>query len=118
MDGYIRSRPCLEEQRGRLLRRNSCRNPWVSLVNVRLSKSFSTTGGQAIEVIADLFNALNFFDGDWAVRRSTEGTRILRLVGYDAANGRGIYRFAARDPNLRDDEATRWRMKLGARYTF
>ena len=118
LDRYIRSRPCLAEQRGRLLRRNSCRNPWVSLVNVRLSKSFPTTGGQAIEVIADLFNALNFLDAEWAVRRSTEGTRILRLVGYDTASGRGIYQFAARDPNVRDDEATRWRMQLGARYTF
>jgi hypothetical protein len=47
-----------------------------------------------------------------------EDTRILTIVGYDAANGRGINRFSTQDPNIRDLEATRWRMQLGARYTF
>ena len=118
LDRYIRSRPCLREQRGELLRRNSCRNPWVSVVNARLSKIFPTTRGQSVELIADLFNVLNFLDGDWAVRRATLGTTILSLVGYDSANGRGIYDFIPRDPQVRDLEATRWRMQLGARYTF
>ena len=52
------------------------------------------------------------------VRRFIEDTRILRLVGYDATNGRGIYAFDTQDPNIRDHEATRWRMQFGARYTF
>jgi hypothetical protein len=118
LDRYIRSRPCLREQRGQLLRRNSCRDPWVSIMNARLSKVVPTTGGQSIELIADLFNVLNLFDRDWAVRRAIPDTRILELVGYDAVNGRGIYVFDTRDPNVRDNEATRWRMQLGARYTF
>src|SRR2546430_13647851 len=29
LDSLIESEPCLREQRGRILRRNSCRNPWV-----------------------------------------------------------------------------------------
>jgi hypothetical protein len=100
------------------MRRNSCRDPWVTLINVRLSKVFPTLGGQSVELIADLFNALNLLDGDWGIRRFTEGSRILELVGYDAARGRGVYNFASRDPNVRDLEASRWRMQLGARYTF
>ena len=118
LDSYIESRPCLREQRGQLLRRNSCRGPWVSLMDARFSKVIPTASGQSIELIADLFNVLNFIDGDWGVRRFIEDTRILRLVGYDAANGRGIYAFDTQDPNTRDHEATRWRMQLGARYTF
>jgi hypothetical protein len=115
---YIYTHSCLQEQRGRLLRRNSCRNPWVSVMNARVSKVFPTVRGQSVELIADLFNVLNFLDGDWAVRRSTNGTAILRLVGYDPVNQRGIYVFQARDANRRDLEATRWRMQIGARYTF
>jgi hypothetical protein len=115
---YIYTHSCLREQRGRLLRRNSCRNPWVSVMNARVSKVFPTVRGQSVELIADLFNVLNFLDGDWAVRRSTLGTAILRLVGYDAVNQRGIYVFQTRDANRRDLEATRWRMQLGVRYTF
>jgi hypothetical protein len=115
---YIYTQSCLREQRGRLLRRNSCRNPWVSVMNARLSKLFPTVRGQSVELIADLFNVLNFLDRDWAVRRGIGGTAILRMVGYDAVNQRGIYEFQTRDPNGRDLEATRWRMQLGARYTF
>ena len=118
LDRYIRRRPCLREQRGRLLRRNSCRDPWVSVMNARLSKVIPTTRGQSIELIADVFNVLNLLDGDWTVRRAIPDTRILELVGYDAVNGRGIYVFEIRDPNVRNHEATRWRMQLGARYTF
>jgi hypothetical protein len=118
LDSYIRSRPCLREQRGQLLQRNSCRDPWVSVMNARFSKVVPTARGQSIELIADLFNALNFLDGDWGVRRFIENTRLLTLVGYDAANGRGVYTFDTQDPNIRDTEATRWRMQLGARYTF
>jgi hypothetical protein len=118
LDAYIQSRSCLQSQRGQLMRRNSCRNHWVTLLNARLSKIFSTVQGQSIELIADFFNVLNLLDGDWGVRRGTAGTAILELVGYDEAKGRGIYNFSTRDPNRRDDEATRWRMQLGARYTF
>jgi hypothetical protein len=118
LDTYIRSRSCLQSQRGKLMRRNSCRDPWVTLMNARLSKVFPTVGGQSIELIADFFNVPNLLDGDWGVRRSTAGTAILGLVGYDATNGRGIYEFSRRDPNRRDAEASRWRMQMGARYTF
>jgi len=42
----------------------------------------------------------------------------LGLVGYDQANGRGIYTVLPVDRNARDIDATRWRMQLGARYAF
>jgi hypothetical protein len=87
-------------------------------MDARFSKVIPTASGQSIELIADLFNVLNLIDGDWGVRRFIEETRILTLVGYDAPNGRGIYKFNTQDPSVRDPEATRWRMQLGARYTF
>lgn len=118
LNSYIESHGCLQSQRGQLMRRNSCRNPWVSLMNARLSKVFPTVDGQSIELMADVFNVLNLLDGDWGVRREVAGTAILRLVGYDAANQRGIYRFQTRDTNARNDEAKRWRVQLGARYVF
>ena len=61
------------------------------------------------------------FDRDWGVQRagSLEGdAELLELVGYDEANGRGRYSFVPVDRNARDDGATRWRVQLGARYTF
>jgi hypothetical protein len=126
LDSLINATPCLRSQRGRLMRRNSCRDHWQTLLNARLSKLFPLPSGQSIELIADVFNLLNLFDRDWGVQRrmsvngSADGgdTRLLALVGYDQANGRGRYDVLRVDPNARNNDATRWRLQFGARYTF
>jgi hypothetical protein len=121
LNRYIESHSCLRRQRGQLLRRNSCRNPWVSLTNARLSKVIPTTRGQSIELIVDLFNVLNFLDADWGVTRGADvgfPPGILQLVGYDQTNQRGIYLFQGLDTKTVDPDATRWRLQLGTRYTF
>ncbi len=122
LDSLIRVQPCLSSQRGQIMRRNSCQGHWTTLLNARLSRAFGLGHGQAVELTADLFNALNLFDSDWGVRRgiaTLQGdAEILELVGYDQVNGRGIYSFLPVDRNVRDDGATRWSMQLGARYTF
>ena len=118
LNTFIESRSCLRAQRGRLVRRNSCRDPFRSLVNARVSKVFPTMRGQSFEVIVDVFNVLNLLNRDWGVSRTTSGISLLRLDGYDVAAQRGIYRFIPRDPRSRNTEATRWRIQLGGRYTF
>lgn len=69
-------------------------------------------------MIADLFNVLNLVDRDWGVQSRHSGTGLLRLVGYDQGNARGIYEVLRIDRNVRDNETTRWRLQLGARYSF
>ena len=66
LDEVIRSTPCLRAQRGQLVQRNSCRSGWNGRLDARLTKVLPTTGGQALELTADLFNVLNFIDRDWA----------------------------------------------------
>lgn len=118
LDGYIRAEPCLQKQRGRIMRRNSCREQWQTELNARLSSVIPTATGQSIELIADLFNVLNLFDRDWGVQRLHSGAQLLRLVGYDEVNGRGVYDMLRIDRSVRDEESTRWRLQLGARYSF
>lgn len=77
-----------------------------------------TATGQSIELIADLFNVLNLFDRDWGSQRLHSGAQLLQLVGYDEVNGRGVYDMLRIDRSVRDEEATRWRLQLGARYSF
>jgi hypothetical protein len=122
LDRRIRLEGCLSSQRGRILRRNSCHGHWATLLNARLSKMFGAEGGHSVELITDVFNLLNLVDRDWGVQRTAPAAlgdpEILELVGYDQANQRGIYNVIPVDRNTRDDGATRWRMQLGARYTF
>jgi hypothetical protein len=122
LDRIIRGEPCLRDQRGRLLQRNSCHNPWGHDVEARVAKRFPLADRRVLEVTADLFNVLNFLDGDWGLVRQTEAqgngnaVPLLRLVGYDAAHGRGIYQVV---PVFRQiDQGSRWSVQLGGTVFF
>jgi hypothetical protein len=45
LDRLIRGERCLNAQRGRLMRRNSCRGNWTTLLNARVSKVFGAGHG-------------------------------------------------------------------------
>ena len=114
----IDQEPCLRRQRGQLMRRNSCRNPWTNTTNARLSKVFPTIRGQSLELTLDVFNLLHLVDSDWGTVRFVDGTALLEQIGYDAANGRGVYRLLPPRRNALDLDASRWRLQLGARYSL
>jgi hypothetical protein len=128
LDHYIQAEGCLHAQRGRLLQRNSCRNPWINRLDARLTKVLPTVHGQSVQITADLFNLLNFIDHDWGQVQQTmeesggipNGNRVslVQLVGYDVANGRGIYHVLEPRRHELEVDGTRWRMQLSARYTF
>ena len=128
LDRFIRTERCLRAQRGRLMRRNSCRNPWTTRLDARLSETLPSVGGQSLELVADFLNVLNLLDGNWGrVRGAVEefgvpsiGNRVglLELVGYDAARGRGVYHVLGPRPREVLVEETRWRVRLGLRYGF
>ena len=121
LDTFIQSVRCLREQRGRILARNSCRNPWFGTLNARATKAFSTVGGQSLEVSADVYNVLNLIDARWGLSRYdglTFATPLLALRGYDATNGRGIYELRLPPRNQIEDLASRWQMELSVRYVF
>jgi len=121
LDSFVSEEPCLNRQRGRIMVRNSCRNAWFGTLNARLTKTFPTVAGQSIELTADMYNVLNVVNPGWGQSRVTTlnpSTPMVRLVGYDASAGRGIYRLQL--PGLRQiqDLASRWQMELSVRYVF
>ncbi len=121
LDSLITAIPCLRSQRGRLLRRNSCRNPWFGTLSARLRKTFPTSRGQALQASATLYNMLNLINRRWGLSRydaATFGYPLLNLRGYDVGAGRGLY--SLMDPPKRqiEDLPSRWQMELSVRYVF
>ena len=118
LDAFLGREGCLRGQRGTIMRRNSCRNPWVNHTSAKLSALLPAPGGHTMELSLQVFNVLHLVDRDWGVVRGVEHTSLLRLIGYDSALSRGIY--ALQIPRLKvvDVDASRWRMSLGARYSF
>ena len=127
LQAYIASQPCLRDNRGKILPRNACRNPWQNIFNARVAKTLHVgAGGRDVELIADVFNVLNLSNSNWGLIRETgtlsgagtENVALLRLRGTDAANGRNAYDVTLPGTNVVNVDASRWRMQLGARVTF
>jgi hypothetical protein len=120
LEEFIRSSECLREQRGTIMRRNSCRNPWRTSLDIRVSKSVPIGWGRRAELTADLFNVPNFLARDWGLVTEAspffvEEIPMLRLVGYDVGRDRGTYTLAL--PSLRNQSGN-WRMQIGMHYEF
>src|SRR3989475_821477 len=124
LNSYINNEPCLRDNRGRLLPRNSCRNPWQNYLNARLSWAIPTVSGHTLEITADMLNVLNFINSGWGLIRQVgtgfEEQNLIQQTGYDAANGRGIYALAIPTKNAvtLNSITARWVFQLGTRYTF
>jgi len=124
LNNYISGQSCLNNARGTLAARNTCRNPWTSFINFRLSKVFPTISGQAFEVNLDIFNLPNLLSSSWGVIHSTTGgfenMALLQQVGYSSALGRGIYTIVK--STIAGTNAiqlsTRYRLLLSGKYTF
>jgi hypothetical protein len=117
LNQFVQAQSCLRTQRGHIMRRNSCRGPGNTHTEARLAKLIPTFNGHLLELTLDVFNPLHLLDDDWGVVRGSED-RLLELVGYDDANGRGVYRWLGPRRGVVDEGATRWSMQLGARWSF
>ena len=129
LNAFISSEECLNENRGRIMRRNVCREPWQNRLDTRFTFRVPTINSQRAEISLDVINVLNLVNQDWGVIRgmSNATADLLELRGWDDANNRGIFRPTG---NLRLDHAgnadpfntffdnSRWRMQLGVRYAF
>ncbi len=121
LNAYIQGEPCLEKYRGALLQRNTCRNPWLNIMNMRITKGLPSLNGQRFELSVDIFNFLHLINHDWGVIRQTSGfeeANLLNAGGYDLVNNRFRYRLALPTKNAPSTTAQQWKVQLGLRYSF
>lgn len=117
LGSFLRTEPCLARQAGRLMERNSCRAPWWSETQARVARAIPL-GPRSLTLTLDVFNLLNLLSARWGQVRGLSDAQILRLAGYDATRGRGVYEFQLPDRRQIDIGASRWRMQLGATLKF
>jgi len=122
INAYIDGEACLREQRGRIMARNSCRNPAVITLDARLAKSITLGDVQRLEVGLDVFNVANLLDHDWGLARSTtakETVAFLAAPGWDASVNRPKYGLLPIGLPARrqvQPDPSRWKIQLGMRY--
>jgi hypothetical protein len=59
-ESFISEHECLNEQRGEIMERNSCRTPWSNKIDFSLRQSLPEIRGQRLTAQLDIFNFGNF----------------------------------------------------------
>lgn len=68
-ENFIQGNKCLRDQRGKIMTRNSCFNPWQNLLNVSLRQTLPEYRGNRVTAQLDVFNFLNLVNSNWGVNR-------------------------------------------------
>ena len=145
MNAFINSEEALDDARGSVIDRNTARAPWQHILDLRLSQTIQTFEGQKIEITANVENVLNLLDNDWGRVRTTSFNNLTawNFEGYvtpdevgttvngdriltedDVGKPRVTFEEETTREKLNDRQfntsniASRWRMRLGVRYTF
>jgi len=117
---FIESSDCLKKQRGSILLRNSCREPWsqTTIAGVRQNVAL---GSHGIEADLDLFNVLNLLNSHWGQVRAS-APRLLEHVGQTLGpqqTSQPVFRF---DVNRSEwttlPTESAFQLQLGIRYRF
>ena len=86
---------CLRENVGRIITRNACTQGLFTKLDMRVKWRGNFGSGQAIEVVADVFNVLNLINSDWSrnvgISQFGDARELVRLEGFDPITRNHIY---------------------------
>jgi hypothetical protein len=122
-NAFIDQQSCLSSQRGHLMARNSCRNPWTNFINARIAKTFPTISGQSFQLSLDIFNLPNLISSSWFQNKQTcfyEGCAAVNIIG-QAPSGESINSLNSSGVNYLNAISPSWnryRLLLSGSYTF
>lgn len=126
LNTFIEEDDYLSANRGSYAEKNGARTPWISQIDIRLAQSFAVKSGpktNRLEVSLDIFNFANLLNSSAGVIYSKPfGYQVIDFEGYDADGTTPLFSFDE-DQSGNDrfdifDRGSRWRMRLGVRYTF
>jgi outer membrane receptor protein involved in Fe transport len=67
---FISDNECLNEQRGRIMERNSCESPWRNRFDLQIRQSIPEFAGQRFSVQLDIINVGNLLNDEWGKERA------------------------------------------------
>jgi hypothetical protein len=120
------SRAGIDVYKGQVVDRNASGQPWVTQTDIAVRQNIPLPGRHGLQISLDIFNFWNMIDNESGlVRYINFGT--VSPVSYRGVSGEGqpIYelRNVVTDPENTDiftinDLKSRWRMRLGLRWSF
>jgi outer membrane receptor protein involved in Fe transport len=75
LEDFINSSECLKSQRGQIMKRNSCRNPWQEQMDLTVRQSLPEfIGGQRGSFMFQIYNVMNLINDEWGKQKQTDGS--------------------------------------------
>ena len=117
---FIDDTPCLRRQKGRIMARNSCREPWSNTMVASLRQEVRALR-RSLDLELDVFNVLNLLNASWGLQRAA-APALLEQVQQTSApvlESRPVFRYDTTRPTwtVLTDESM-FQLQLGARYRF
>jgi hypothetical protein len=125
LDAFIH-RAGLDHYRGQIAPRNASLGPWTTDFDIKVAQDIPVGYGD-LELTLDLVNFLNLLNADWGHVSYMEfgNVQAVRYAGPDPETGKPRYQLypVVRDPANNplftlDNVRSRWRAKLGVRWSF
>lgn len=125
-DALLADEPCIAKQKGEIMGRNTCRNPWFNQLDLSVRQSLPGMRGQKLTLQADIFNFLNFLNQDWGQYKQNNRfpqVSLLTVTG-QTADGRPTVQMDTRigDRTFRYPKALNsvsyWQGQVSLRYAF
>jgi hypothetical protein len=123
---FITGMRCLQDQRGRIMARNSCREPWVHTTAAAVRQALGD-GKRGLHVELQVFNLLNLLHRRWGEYRIANGRTdvaapaLLEHVGQDGtASAHPVFRFrtTAPSPWRAEPLESAYQLQFVVRYRF
>jgi outer membrane receptor protein involved in Fe transport len=136
LERFIELQPCLNSQRGQIMKRNSCQGPFQKRMDFSLRQTLPEIGGQRLTAQLDVFNFLNLLNKDWGQNKfpnlgTFNNLALLQVAGRSGSLGEGQwdYRMAPAALNGINNDDSPWslnpnspsnnyQMQLTVRYAF
>jgi hypothetical protein len=125
---YIAGEHCLDRQRGRIMERNSCRNPTQHFLNLTVRQSLPQFGRGNLNLEIGIFNLLNLLNNEWGRVRSVGAIvfneySIASLIDAGGPGGTPRYQLnynPANDDRFRVTSSTlnSYQVQVALRYGF
>ena len=124
LDAYISSDAGLDAHRGQIVPRGASQAPWNHTLDLHVAQEIPIKSS-SLQVTFDVLNLMNLLDEDSGVFQFANFNNLAPAIfnGVDAATGRPIYTLTstAFNPDSKfqiHNVRSRWKIKLGLRWSF
>ncbi len=129
-DALTNSLGCLADQRGQIMERNSCRNPWQSFMDVSVKQGLPSFGRNRLWIQVGVYNFLNLLNSDWGAIKTAGGgvfdsQNVARVT--EAPGGVPVFTYSGPDVLNEGsgaiyvdngDNRNSWQLQMALRWEF